>query len=69
MVWIYGGVFRLGSAATGLYDGERLARKGVVFVSMNYRVGPFGYLSHPDLAREPSITRPVTTRCSIRSPR
>ena len=52
MVWIYGGLFRIGSAATGLFDGEQLARKGVVFVSLNYRVGPFGYLAHPDLARE-----------------
>jgi len=52
MVWIYGGLFRVGSAATGLFNGEPLARKGVVFVSFNYRVGPFGYLAHPDLARE-----------------
>ena len=52
MVWIYGGLFRVGSAATGLFDGEPLARKGVVFVSLNYRVGAFGYLAHPDLARE-----------------
>ena len=52
MVWIYGGFFRMGSASTGLYNGEQLARKGVVFVSFNYRVGPFGYLAHPELARE-----------------
>jgi para-nitrobenzyl esterase len=52
LVWIYGGLFRVGSAATGLFHGEALARKGVVFVSLNYRVGPFGYLAHPDLARE-----------------
>ena len=42
----------MGLAATGLFDGEPLARKGAVFVSLNYRVGPFGYLTHPDLARE-----------------
>ena len=54
MVWIYGGLFRVGSAATGLFNGEALARKGIVFVSFNYRVGPFGYLAHPDLARESS---------------
>ena len=52
MVWIYGGLFRMGSAGVGLFDGEQLARKGVVFVSFNYRVGPFGYLAHSDLARE-----------------
>jgi para-nitrobenzyl esterase len=52
MVWIYGGAFAMGSTATPLYDGKRLAEKGVVFVSVAYRVGLFGFLTHPELTRE-----------------
>ena len=52
MVWIYGGAFAMGSTATPLYDGTRLAEKGVVVVSVAYRLGPFGFLVHPDLTRE-----------------
>lgn len=52
MVWIYGGGFRFGSGATPLYDGENLARRGVVVVTFNYRVGPFGFLAHPLLSKE-----------------
>jgi para-nitrobenzyl esterase len=52
MVWIYGGGFQAGSASEPRQDGERLAGKGVVVVSMNYRVGVFGFFSHPELTRE-----------------
>lgn len=52
MVWIYGGAFSQGSTATPVYDGARLAKKGVVVVSVAYRVGPFGFLAHPELTRE-----------------
>ncbi len=52
MVWIYGGGFAMGSTATPLYDGTRLSQKGVVVVSVGYRVGPFGFLTHPELTRE-----------------
>ncbi|MDF2114390.1 carboxylesterase family protein [Roseiarcaceae bacterium H3SJ34-1] len=52
MVWIPGGGFRAGSAAGPLYDGAALARKGVVLVSLNYRVFKFGFLAHPDLTAE-----------------
>ena len=52
MVWIYGGGFQAGSASEPRQDGERLAGKGVVVVSMNYRVGVFGFLAHPELTRE-----------------
>lgn len=52
MVWVYGGAFSMGSAAQPNFDGTRLAEKGVVFVSFNYRVGPFGFLAHPELSRE-----------------
>ena len=52
MVWIYGGGFAAGSTSSATYDGTRLAQKGVVLVSVSYRVGAFGFLAHPDLSRE-----------------
>jgi para-nitrobenzyl esterase len=51
---IYGGGFNEGSAAVPVYDGEGLARKGVVTVSFNYRVGALGYLAYPELTKESS---------------
>lgn len=44
MVWIHGGAYYVGSSADPLYDGSRLARRGVVVVTFNYRIGPLGYL-------------------------
>jgi len=52
MVWIYGGGLKAGSTSEPRQDGENLARRGVVLVSMNYRLGVFGYLAHPELSRE-----------------
>ena len=52
MVWIYGGGFGVGMTSTPTYDGTNLARKGVVLVSVAYRVGPFGFLAHPELSKE-----------------
>jgi len=52
MVWIYGGGFSSGSTADGWYDGQQLAQKGVIFVSIAYRVGPLGFLVHPALSAE-----------------
>jgi para-nitrobenzyl esterase len=52
MVWIHGGGFTAGTPAEKLYDGEWLARKGVVVVSVAYRLGVFGYLAHPELSAE-----------------
>ena len=52
MVWIYGGGFQAGSASEPRQDGGQLARKGVVVVSLNYRLCVFGFLAHPDLTRE-----------------
>jgi para-nitrobenzyl esterase len=51
-VWIYGGGFSSGSAACAVYDGEEMSKKGIVFVSINYRVGVFGFLAHPELSSE-----------------
>src|SRR5688572_18972708 len=52
IVWSYGGSLRSGAGSQPQYDGEALARKGVVFVTYNYRLGPFGFFSHPELTRE-----------------
>jgi para-nitrobenzyl esterase len=52
MVWIYGGGFQAGSASEPRQDGEHLASKGVVLVNFNYRLGVFGFLSHPELTKE-----------------
>jgi para-nitrobenzyl esterase len=54
MVWIYGGGYGAGAASEPRQDGENLARKGVVVVSMNYRLGVFGFFVHPELAKESS---------------
>ena len=54
MVWIPGGGNIAGGSNLPVYDGERLARRGVVVVSLNYRLGSFGFFSHPELTRESS---------------
>ncbi len=52
MVWIHGGGFRLVSGSEKFFDGTALARQGVIVVTFNYRLGPFGFLAHPELSRE-----------------
>ena len=52
MVWIYGGGFAGGQTSVPLYDGAKLAEKGVVVVSVAYRLGVLGFLAHPELSRE-----------------
>src|SRR5262245_26321210 len=52
MFWIYGGGFSEGSGGIAVYDGAELARKGVIVVTANYRVGPLGFLAHPELTKE-----------------
>ena len=52
LLYVYGGGFQAGDSSEGRYDGESLARKGIVYVSMNYRLGVFGFLSHPELTAE-----------------
>jgi para-nitrobenzyl esterase len=51
-VWIYGGGLSSGSANCAIYDGEEMAKKGIVFISINYRVGVFGFMAHPELSKE-----------------
>lgn len=52
LVWIYGGGFSFGSTSEPVHNGEHLARKGVVLVSIAYRVGQIGFLAHPGLSAE-----------------
>jgi para-nitrobenzyl esterase len=52
MVYIHGGGFRLVSGSEKFFDGEALAKQGVIVVTFNYRLGAFGFLAHPELTRE-----------------
>jgi para-nitrobenzyl esterase len=52
MVWIHGGALTRGSGSLPFYDGEALAKKGVVLVTINYRLGMFGFFAHPELTKE-----------------
>jgi para-nitrobenzyl esterase len=52
LVWIYGGGFGGGATSERNYSGENLAKKGVVLVSIAYRVGQLGFLAHPELSAE-----------------
>jgi len=54
MVWIHGGGFWAGFGGEERHNGARLAQKGAVVVTLNYRLGPFGFLAHPALAAESS---------------
>lgn len=52
MVWIHGGGFAIGSSSIKSYDGKNFAKKGVILVSIAYRLGVLGFLSHPELSAE-----------------
>lgn len=58
MVWIHGGGFNNGSGTAALYDGTALARRGVVVVTINYRLGRLGFFDHPALAAEREADEP-----------
>jgi para-nitrobenzyl esterase len=51
-VWIHGGAYYIGSGAVPIFDGEHLARRGAVVVTVNYRLGRLGFLAHPELSAE-----------------
>jgi para-nitrobenzyl esterase len=52
MVWIHGGALSRGSGSMSVYDGAQLAGRGVVLVTLNYRLGALGFTAHPALSRE-----------------
>lgn len=52
LVWYFGGAFQCGYTAEMEFDGERLARRGLIVVTVNYRVNVFGFLAHPELTAE-----------------
>lgn len=52
MFWIHGGAYQLGAGSAPLYDGQKLAERGVVVVTINYRLGPLGFLALPQLTEE-----------------
>jgi para-nitrobenzyl esterase len=52
MVYIYGGGFNEGSSSVAVYNGAALAHRGVIVVTLNYRVGPLGFLVYPELTKE-----------------
>jgi len=52
LVWIHGGALLTGSSREDLYDGRRLAERGIVVVSINYRLGALGWMAHPGLSAE-----------------
>ena len=52
MVWIHGGGFTGGSASVPIYDGSKLAEQGVVVIAINYRLGLYGFMAHPELTAE-----------------
>jgi len=58
MVWIHGGALVFGSGALPIYDGGALARRGIIVVTINYRLGALGFFSHPALDKE-SMGGPV----------
>lgn len=51
LVWFFGGALQWGYPAEMEFDGERLARRGIVVVTVNYRINVFGFLAHPELTR------------------
>lgn len=52
IIFIYGGGGTIGSAGSGMYDGEAMANKGVIFVTIGYRLGILGWMAHPELTKE-----------------
>jgi para-nitrobenzyl esterase len=59
MVWIHGGGYNNGSGTAALYDGSALARRGVVVVTINYRLGRLGFFDHPALAADRAADQPA----------
>lgn len=52
LVYFYGGGFIAGDGSEPRYDGESMAKRGIVTITVNYRLGPFGFMAHPELTKE-----------------
>lgn len=52
IIYIHGGSFKVGSGSIDIYNGEEMAKKGAVFVTINYRLGILGFIVHPELSKE-----------------
>jgi para-nitrobenzyl esterase len=52
LVYFYGGGFIAGDGSEGRYDGEAMAKKGIIAITVNYRLGVFGFMAHPELTKE-----------------
>jgi len=57
MVWIHGGANVFGAGS--IYDGSQFAKDGIVYIAINYRMGPFGFFAHPALTKEASASQPL----------
>ena len=69
LVYIFGGGFQNGDGSEPRYDGESMAHKGIVAVSLNYRTNIFGFFVHPELTKESPHHASGNTACSTRWPR
>ena len=69
IVWSHGGSFLVGAGSLPEYDAEALARKGIVVVTHNYRLGPFGFFAHSGATKSRAGTHPATTDLWILSRR
>jgi hypothetical protein len=68
MVWLHGGGFTIGAGGLPPYNGKALATRGVVVVTINYRLGHLGFFAHPALEGK-KIAWCIILPCWIRSPR
>ncbi len=59
MVWIHGGAHRLGAGSAPLYDGSEFAKQGIVFVTINYRLGLLGFFAHPAVTAAAKVDEPL----------
>jgi hypothetical protein len=65
LLWIHGGAFIQGSGGQPRYDGSKLAKRGAVVITINYRLGPFGLFAHPALTAESKPDEPLGNYCLL----